>query len=46
MYTVKEASELLNLTEHTIRYYTDKSLVPHLKHDKNNNRLFDDEALN
>lgn len=46
MYTVKEAAKLLNLTEHTIRYYTDRKLVPHLKRDKNNNRLFDDEALN
>ncbi len=46
MYTVKEAARLLNLTEHTVRYYTDKELVPHLQRDKNNNRLFDDETLN
>lgn len=46
MYTVKEAAKLLGLTEHTIRYYTDKELVPNLHRDKNNNRLFDDESLN
>jgi DNA-binding transcriptional MerR regulator len=46
MYTVKEVSELLKLTEHTVRYYTDKGLVPSLKRDKNNNRLFDEESVN
>lgn len=46
MYTVKEMSELLDLTEHTIRYYTDKGLVPSVQRDKNNNRLFDDESIN
>lgn len=46
MDTVKEVAKLLNLTEHTVRYYTDKGLVPSLQRDKNNNRLFDDESLN
>ncbi|MFD2616097.1 MerR family transcriptional regulator [Terrilactibacillus laevilacticus] len=46
MYTVKEVSKLLGLTEHTIRYYTDKGLVPSVQRDKNNNRLFDEESLN
>ncbi|WHX25425.1 MerR family transcriptional regulator [Virgibacillus halodenitrificans] len=46
MYTVKEAAELLNLTDHTIRYYTDKELIPNLKRDQHNNRLFDKESLN
>ena len=46
MYTVKEVAKLLNLTEHTVRFYTDKGLVPSLQRDKNNNRLFDDESLN
>lgn len=46
MYTVKEVANLLNLTEHTIRFYTDKGLVPNLQRDKNNNRLFDDESIN
>lgn len=46
MYTVKEVAQLMNLTEHTIRYYTDKGLVPSVKRDKNNNRLFDEESIN
>ncbi|GER66834.1 MerR family transcriptional regulator [Weizmannia acidilactici] len=46
MYTVKEVAQLLELTEHTIRYYTDKGLVPSVQRDKNNNRLFDDESIN
>ena len=46
MYTVKEAARILGLTEHTIRFYTDKGLVPSVKRDKNNNRLFDEESIN
>lgn len=46
MYTVKETAGLMSLSEHTIRYYTDKGLVPGLKRDANNIRLFDEESLN
>ncbi|MFE3897536.1 MULTISPECIES: MerR family transcriptional regulator [unclassified Priestia] len=46
MYTVKEVAKLLDLTEHTVRYYTDKGLVPNLQRDKNNIRLFDDQSIN
>jgi DNA-binding transcriptional MerR regulator len=46
MYTVKEIAKLLNMTEHTVRYYTDMGLVPTLKRDKNGNRLFDEESKN
>lgn len=46
MYTVKEVAQRLNLTEHTIRFYTDKGLVPNIQRDKYNNRLFDEESLN
>lgn len=45
MYTVKEVAQLLNLTEHTVRFYTDKGLVPNLQRDKNNNRIFDENAV-
>jgi DNA-binding transcriptional MerR regulator len=45
MYTVKEVAKLLDLIEHTVRYYTDKGLVPNIKRDKNNNRLFDDKSI-
>lgn len=46
MYTVKEVSALLGVSQHTIRFYTDKGLIPSVKRDKNNNRLFDEESLN
>ncbi len=46
MYTVKEVAKKINLTEHTIRFYTDKGLVPNIHRDKYNNRLFDEESLN
>jgi DNA-binding transcriptional MerR regulator len=46
MYTVKEVAKMLNVTDHTVRYYTDKELVPSVQRDINNNRLFDDESLN
>lgn len=46
MYTVKEAAHMTGLTEHAVRFYTDKGLVPSVKRDRNNIRLFDDEAIN
>lgn len=44
MYTLKQACQILNLTEHTIRYYTDIGIVE-VKRDKNNHRLFDEQAI-
>ena len=46
MYTVKEVAKQLNLSEHTIRFYTDKGLVPMVTRDKNNIRLFGEDAIN
>lgn len=46
MYTISEVSKKLNLSIYTIRYYTNKGLVPNLKHGTNGERLFDDDALN
>jgi DNA-binding transcriptional MerR regulator len=46
MYTVREVAKMVDLTEHTVRYYTDMGLVPSVQRDINNNRLFDDESLN
>ncbi|WEV39781.1 MerR family transcriptional regulator [Lactobacillus sp. ESL0681] len=44
--TVKQAAEKLNMSEHTIRFYTNKGLVPAVERDQNNHRLFNQEALN
>ncbi len=46
MYTVKEASLITGLTEHAVRYYTDKGLVPSVQRNKNNIRMFDEESIN
>lgn len=45
-YTIKDVMEKLNMTVHTVRHYCDNGLVPNLRHDKNGNRIFDDESLN
>lgn len=46
MLTVKEVASKFNISEHTIRYYSDQNLIPGLKRDKNNNRIFDENSLN
>ena len=44
-YTIKEISEKVGLTAHTIRFYTDKGLLP-CSREKNNRRVFDNESIN
>ncbi|KAA8783770.1 DNA-binding transcriptional MerR regulator [Paenibacillus sp. 4624] len=46
MFTVHEAALITGLTEHAVRYYTDKGLIPSVQRNKNNVRLFNDEAIN
>ena len=46
MYTVKEVAKLLSLSEHTIRFYSDKGLIPNVQRDANNIRNFDEMSLN
>ncbi|AME08037.1 MerR family transcriptional regulator [Bacillus siamensis] len=46
MHTVKEAAMITGLTEHAVRFYTDKGLVPSVQRNKNNIRLFDEESIN
>lgn len=46
MYTVKEAARITGLTEHAVRFYTDKGLVPSLRRNENNIRMFDAESIN
>jgi len=45
MYTLKEICKITNLTEHTIRYYTDQGLVPSVQRDSNNHRVFDEQSI-
>ncbi len=44
-YTIKQFAEMFHTTEHTIRYYTDISLLPCVR-DDGNRRLFDEESVN
>lgn len=46
MHTVKEAAQITGLTEHAIRFYTDKGLVPSVQRNQNNIRMFDEESIN
>lgn len=46
MHTVKEAALITGLTIHTVRFYTDKGLVPSVQRNKDNIRLFDEESIN
>ena len=45
IYTLKQFAEMFRTTEHTIRYYTDISLLP-CRRDKGNRRIFDEESVN
>lgn len=44
-YTVQEVAKKMNLTTYTVRYYHDHGLLPYVKRDENNNRVFDDVDL-
>lgn len=44
-YTVQQAAKKMGLTSYTVRYYHDHGLLPFVKRDKNNNRVFDDVDL-
>ncbi|MFR1061918.1 MAG: MerR family transcriptional regulator [Enterocloster sp.] len=43
---VLETSKKLNMSPHTIRYYTNVGLVPSLEYDEHGNRVFDGDDLN
>lgn len=42
-YTIKEISELTGLPASTLRYYDKQGLLPHLKRDLNNTRIFTED---
>jgi DNA-binding transcriptional MerR regulator len=46
MHTVKETAQITGLTEHAVRFYTDKGLVPSVQRNQNNIRMFDEESIN
>lgn len=45
MYSMKEACEICGMTYDTLKFYCNKGLVPNVKRDKNNYRIFDDNNI-
>lgn len=44
-YTIKQMAEMFDVTEHTLRFYTDEGLLP-CERDGSNRRIFNDESVN
>ena len=44
-YTIKQMAERFGVTEHTLRFYTDKGLLP-CGRDGGNRRVFNEESVN
>ncbi len=44
-YTIKQMAKLFDVTEHTLRYYTDLGLLP-CERDGGNRRRFNEESVN
>lgn len=45
MYTMKEACEQTGLSYETLKFYCNQGLVPKVKRDKNNRRIFNDKDI-
>ncbi|SCJ10381.1 HTH-type transcriptional regulator AdhR [uncultured Clostridium sp.] len=45
MYTMKEVSEQVGISYETLKYYCKEGLVPNVKRDKNNYRIFDEKNI-
>lgn len=45
MYTMKQVCEETNMTYQTLKYYCNEGLVPNVKRDNNNHRVFDDHDV-
>lgn len=46
MYKMKEVSEMVGLSYESLRFYCNEGLVPNVKRDENNHRIFDDKDVN
>lgn len=45
MYTMKEACSKTGMKYETLKFYCNEGLVPNVKRDKNNRRIFDDRDI-
>lgn len=45
MYSMKETCKQVNMSYETLKYYCNQGLVPNVKRDKNNHRVFNDKDI-
>lgn len=45
MYTMKQASELVGMSYESLKFYCNQGLVPNLKRNSNNHRVFSDRDI-
>ena len=45
MYTMKQTCEEVNMTYETLKFYCNQNLVPNVKRDKNNRRIFNEHDI-
>ena len=45
MYTIKEVAEMMNVSEHTLRFWAKNGFIPDIIRDRNNIRLFSEHTL-
>lgn len=45
MYTMKETCQKVNMNYETLKFYCNQGLIPNVKRDKNNYRIFDDRNI-
>lgn len=45
MYTMKNVCSEANMTYETLKFYCNQGLIPHVKRDKNNRRIFDSHDI-
>lgn len=46
MYSMKETCEKVGMSYETLKFYCNQGLIPNVKRDKNNYRIFDDGDIN
>ena len=46
MYTMMQVCRKLDMTYQTLKYYCNEGLVPNVKRNKNNRRIFDEHDVN
>lgn len=45
MYTIKEVADMIDVSEHTLRFWAKNGFIPDIERDRNNIRLFSEHTL-